>query len=422
MNTRALVPFARVAGLSPLTSISTSTGLLSGLCQRGAIIASLNHRAFSSRAEARTPLRTCVDCRDTVGILGTKFVVVGKKQQQQIRMTSKITEWVKPDDKSGEFKRQSSVFRDFISAEPGARFPPEKGRYHLYVSYACPWACRTLVARKLKGLEDFISYSVVHWRMGEKGWRFPTPEDKDAAGENVIRDPLPGHEKFTHLRDLYFSADANYSGRFTVPALWDKKTGTIVSNESSEILRMLGHVFDDQLAPEFRDVDLYPRDLRAEIDKAGDWTYDLINNGVYKSGFATTQEAYERNVTALFGALDRAEKHLAEGKGPYYFGDRITETDIRLYNTIIRFDPVYVQHFKCNIRDIRSGYPHLHKWLRNLYWNHPAFKDSTNFLHIKNHYTRSHTQINPHSITPVGPVPDILPLDEEVPAVKAALR
>lgn len=336
-------------------------------------------------------------------------------------MASKITEWVKPGDSSGEFKRQTSSFREWISSEPGARFPPEKGRYHLYISYACPWANRTLIARKLKGLEDFITFSSVHWHMGEKGWRFPTAEDTDAAGENVTPDPVPGHEKYTHLRDLYFAADPQYAGRFTVPVLFDKKTDAIVNNESSEILRMLGTAFNDQLPEKYAKVDLYPEALRQQIEDAFAWTYDGINNGVYKSGFATTQAAYERNVTALFEALDRAEKHLAETGGPFFFGDNLTEVDVRLFPTLIRFDPVYVQHFKCNIRDIRSGYPHLHNYTRNLYWKHPAFKDTTNFLHIKNHYTRSHTQINPHSITPLGPLPDVLPLDEEVEAVKAAV-
>lgn len=332
---------------------------------------------------------------------------------------NKITEWVKPGDKSGEFKRQVSSFRDWISTEPGAKFPPEKGRYHLYISYACPWACRALIARSLKGLEDFISFSVVHWHMAEKGWRFPTSEDTDAEGENVIPDPVPGHEKYTHLRDIYFGVDPDYSGRFTVPVLYDKVQQTIVNNESSEILRMLGTVFNDQLPADKAAIDLYPETLRKDIDEVGEWTYDQINNGVYKSGFATTQEAYEKNVVKLFEALDRVEEHLKNGKGPYYFGDVLTETDVRVFCTIIRFDPVYVQHFKCNIRDIRSGYPAIHKWMRNLYWNNPAFKDTTNFLHIKNHYTKSHTQINPFSIAPVGPLPDILPLDEEVPVVKA---
>lgn len=244
---------------------------------------------------------------------------------------SKITEWVKPGDSSGEFKRQSSVFRDWISKEPGAKFPAEKGRYHLYISYACPWANRTLIARKLKGLEDFISFSSVHWHMGEKGWRFPTAEDTDAEGENVVPDPVSGHEKYTHLRDLYFGVNPNYSGRFTVPVLFDKKANTIVNNESSEILRMLGHIFDDQLPEKYAKVDLYPENLRGQIEEAHEWTYDKINNGVYKSGFATTQAAYEKNVTALFEALDKAEKHLAETDGPYFFGNTLTEVDVRLW-------------------------------------------------------------------------------------------
>lgn len=338
--------------------------------------------------------------------------------QTRMSTTGKVTDWVDPADKSGEFKRQVSSFRDWISSEHGAKFPAEKGRYHLYISYACPWATRAIIARKLKGLEDFITVSSVHWHLGEKGWRFATADDKDAEGENVIPDPL--HEDFTHLRQIYFESDSDYSGRFTVPVLYDKVQKRIVNNESSEILRMLGTVFDDHLDDQHRGVVLYPEALRKQIDEANEWHYDLINNGVYKSGFATTQEAYERNVHALFGALDKAEAHLAAGEGPYYFGKELTETDVRLFVTIIRFDPVYVQHFKCNIKDIRSGYPHLHSWMRNLYWNHPAFKDTTNFLHIKNHYTRSHKQINPFSITPVGPLPDILPLGEEVPALKQA--
>ncbi|KAL1866589.1 hypothetical protein VTK73DRAFT_4670 [Phialemonium thermophilum] len=334
-----------------------------------------------------------------------------------------IADWVKPGDTSGEFKRQQSSFRNWVSREKGAQFPAEKGRYHLYVSYACPWATRTLIARKMKGLEDIITMSSVHWLLGQKGWRFPTPEDDDAPGEAVIPDPVPGHEKFTHLRDIYFQSNPDYAGRFTVPVLYDKIQQVIVNNESSEILRMFGTEFDDIIEEKYRTVVLYPKELQQQIDEAHEWQYDKINNGVYKSGFATTQEAYERNVLALFEALDKAEAHLAAQKdGPYWFGRNITEVDIRLYVTIIRFDPVYVQHFKCNIRDIRSGYPALHRWLRNLYWNVPAFKDTTNFLHIKNHYTKSHPQINPKGITPVGPLPDILGLDEEVTAVAAAAK
>ncbi|KAM0337450.1 hypothetical protein ACHAPQ_003126 [Fusarium lateritium] len=338
--------------------------------------------------------------------------------QIQASSGSKVTDWVKPGDNSGEFKRQVSSFRDSISRDVNAKYPAEKGRYHLYISYACPWACRTLIARKLKGLEDFISYSVVHWHLGEGGWRFVT-KDEDVPGENVVPDPIKGHEGFTHLKDIYFESEKNYEGRYTVPVLFDKKTNRIVSNESSEILRMLGTEFDDLLDEKYKSIQLYPEDLQRQIDEAHEWQYNEINNGVYKSGFATTSEAYERNVITLFEALDRAEKHLSEQKdGPYWFGNKLTEVDIRLYVTIIRFDPVYVQHFKCNIRDIRSGYPALHRWMRNLYWNEPAFKETTEFEHIKWHYTRSHTQLNPPSITPVGPLPHILPLEEEVAAVK----
>ncbi|KAI9821662.1 MAG: S-glutathionyl-(chloro)hydroquinone reductase [Pycnora praestabilis] len=302
----------------------------------------------------------------------------------------KITDFVDPNDKSGEFKRGQSQFRNHISKKPGAEFPPEKGRYHLYVSYACPW-----------------------------GWRFVTPEES-LPGENVTPDPL--HSDFTHLRDIYFEVDAEYKGRFTVPTLYDKKQGKIVSNESSEIIRMLYTEFDDVLPEKYKNVDLLPEKLKSDIEGTNDWTYNDINNGVYKSGFATTQEAYEKNVTTLFKSLDRAEAHLASSSGPYYYGSHITEADVRLFTTIIRFDPVYVQHFKCNLRDIRSGYPALHKWLRKLYWDEPAFGETTQFEHIKRHYTRSHRQINPYSITPVGPVPDILPKDEEVPAAAAALE
>jgi putative glutathione S-transferase len=245
--------------------------------------------------------------------------------------------------------------------------------------------------RKLKGLEDIISFSSVHWEMLEKGWRFATPDEK-LPGENTIPDPL--HEGFTHLRQIYFEQNPNYPGRFTVPTLYDKKTNRIVNNESSEIIRMFYTAFDDIIDEKYKAIDLLPKDLESKIDEVNDWTYNDINNGVYKSGFASTQDAYERAVTQLFKSLDRVEEHLSSSPGPYYWGDKITETDVRLYTTIIRFDPVYVQHFKCNIRDIRSGYPAIHRWVRNLYWGSPAFGETTEFEHIKKHYTKSHKQIN----------------------------
>jgi glutathionyl-hydroquinone reductase len=253
------------------------------------------------------------------------------------------------------------------------------------------------------------------------GWRFATPDEK-LPGENVTPDPL--HDGFTHLRDIYFSVNPNYTGRFTVPTLYDKIQHKIVSNESSEIIRMFYHSFDHLLPKEKASIDLFPENLQKETEAINEWTYPDINNGVYRSGFATSQDAYERAVTQLFASLDRTEQNLADSfsKGnKYYLSSTPTEADVRLFTTIIRFDPVYVQHFKCNIRDIRSGYPNIHRWVRELYWGEykEAFGGTTEFEHIKRHYTRSHMQINPHSITPVGPLPDILTLDEEVNAVKA---
>lgn len=332
---------------------------------------------------------------------------------------SNILNWVSPNDKSGEFKRKPSVFRNFISSEAGAEFPAEKDRYHLYVSYACPWAHRALIVRKLKGLEDIISFTSVHWSMLEKGWRFATSDEK-IPGASTTPDPL--HPSFTHLRDIYFESNPDYDGRFTVPTLYDKKASKIVNNESSEIIRMFYHAFDHLLDEEHAKLDLFPEKLQKTIEEANEWTYNDINNGVYKSGFATTQEAYESNVKTLFKSLDRAEAELAQSPGPFYHGANVTEADVRLYTTIVRFDAVYVQHFKTNLRDIRSGYPALHKWLRHCYWNVPAFGETTQFEHIKKHYTKSHKQINQFSITPLGPVPDILPLDEEVAAAKAASK
>jgi putative glutathione S-transferase len=255
--------------------------------------------------------------------------------------------------------------------------------------------------RKLKGLDDLIPVTVVSPRMGQHGWPFASVD----AFPDSDEDPLYHSE---HVKDLYFKADPNYGGRFSVPVLWDKKNETIVNNESSEIIRVFNTAFNHLLPADKAALDFYPEVLRQEIDALNDWIYSDINNGVYKTGIATTQEAYEKAVKDVFNALDRVEK-LLEGK-EYLVGNKLTEADIRLWVTIIRFDPVYFGHFKCNIRDIRHGYPAIHKWMQKLYWNNEAFKASTNFEHIKTHYYWSHIPINPKRIVPVGPIPNVLPL------------
>ncbi|KAF8483816.1 glutathione S-transferase [Russula ochroleuca] len=297
-------------------------------------------------------------------------------------------------DPQGAFKRAASSFRNFV--QPGGQFPPEKDRYHLYVSYACPWATRALIMRKLKGLEDIIPFTVVSPQMGTDGWPFASADPFPGADVDPLYDSK-------HVKDLYLRADPNYSGRFTVPVLWDKKQHTIVNNESSEIIRIFNSEFD-ALVPEERKakLNLYPAELRGEIDGLNEWVYDQINNGVYRAGFATTPEAYRGAVVPLFEALDRVEALLKDKT--YLVGGRLTEADIRLFVTIIRFDPAYVGHFKCNIRTIRGGYPNIH--LQN-----DAFKSTTNFEHIKTHYYWSHPHVNPTRIVPVGPLPPIEPLE-----------
>ncbi|KAL4079572.1 glutathione S-transferase [Scleroderma citrinum] len=300
----------------------------------------------------------------------------------------------------GSFKRAPSVFRNWIQPR-GGQFPAERDRYHLYVSYACPWATRTLITRKLKGLEDIIPVTVVSPRMGENGWPFANAD----AFPGADVDPVYNSQ---HIKDLYFKADPNFSGRFTVPVLWDKKQHTVVNNESSEIIRIFNTAFNDLLPPEKAAVDIYPEELRQEIDELNSWVYDTVNNGVYKAGFAVSQEAYEKAVYPVFESLDRLEEML-KGKD-YLIGDRLTEADIRLFVTIVRFDPVYVGHFKCNLRDIRHGYPALNRWMKKLYWTNPAFQSSTNFQHIKVHYYWSQTKVNPTRVVAVGPTPDIEPM------------
>jgi glutathionyl-hydroquinone reductase len=258
------------------------------------------------------------------------------------------------------------------------------------VSLACPWAHRTLIMRRLKRLETMIGVSVVHWRMMEHGWTF---ED----GPGVIQDPIHGAR---YMHQVYTAAKPDYSGRVTVPVLWDKAKGAIVSNESAEIIRMMNSGFDGVGA---KPGDYYPEDLRPEIDGLNARIYDHINNGVYKAGFATTQQAYEEAVRPLFEALDTLDERLSSRR--YLCGDRLTEADIRLFTTLVRFDPVYVGHFKCNLRRI-ADYTNLSGYLRDLYQT-DGIAETVNMVHIKGHYYESHKTINPTGIVPVGPLLDL---------------
>lgn len=310
----------------------------------------------------------------------------------------------------GAFKRQESAFRNWVTKDgaPGPSgeggFEAEAGRYHLYVSLACPWAHRTLIFRKLKGLEDKISLSVVDPLMLEEGW---TLRD---AGEDGATVPDFVNRK-TRLYEIYLLADPNYTGRATVPVLWDRKRNTIVSNESAEIIRMLNAAFDG-IEGVNAELDFYPEELRGEIDAINASVYERVNNGVYKAGFATEQPVYQREVMALFEELDRLEDILS--RRPYLAGSRITEADWRLFTTLVRFDVVYHGHFKCNLRRI-FDYPNLWNYLRELY-QVPGVSETVNFSHIKRHYYGSHKTINPNGIVPAGPL-----LDFEAPHDRAAL-
>jgi glutathionyl-hydroquinone reductase len=297
---------------------------------------------------------------------------------------------------SGAFERKASAFRNFVTADgsPGPTgeggFPAEAGRYHLYVSLACPWAHRTLILRQRKALTGVVSLSVVNWHMGANGWTF-------APGQGVIPDAV-NHTRY--LYQIYLAADPDYGGRATVPILWDKERRTIVSNESAEILRMFDGAFDGVGA----EGDTHrPAELADEIDAVNARVYDTVNNGVYKAGFATRQDAYEEAVAALFDSLDWLEARL-EGRS-FLVGDRLTEADVRLYTTLVRFDAVYHGHFKCNVRRI-VDYPNLWRYLRELYAT-DGFGSTSDFFHIKQHYYGSHVQLNPSRIVPVGPEIDL---------------
>lgn len=300
-------------------------------------------------------------------------------------------EWYDTKSAGGKFERKDSAFRDFVRADGTTRFAPESGRYHLYISLACPWAHRTLIFRKLKGLEDAISLSIVDPYMGENGWEFGSSPDS-------IADSVNGAKK---LHEIYTKADPQYSGRVTVPVLWDRKLETIVSNESAEIIRMFNAEFDS--IAEGPGFDYYPETLRTEIDAMNAFVYASINNGVYRCGFATTQAAYEEAFADLFTALEQLEELL--GQQRYLVGDQITEADWRLFTTLVRFDAVYVGHFKCNLQRI-ADMPNLHGYLRELY-QVPGVAETVNLTHIKRHYYESHGTINPTGVVPVGPQLDL---------------
>jgi glutathionyl-hydroquinone reductase len=296
---------------------------------------------------------------------------------------------------TGRFERADSAFRNWVTPDgkPGPTgsdgFSAAAGRYHLYVSLACPWAHRTLIMRALKGLEQTIPVSVTNWLMAEQGWTF-------SPGEGVIPDPLFNSR---YLHEIYTRADAHYSGHATVPVLWDQHTQTIVNNESSEIIRMFNSAFDTVGA---RAGNYYPRDRRDEIDELNTRIYATVNNGVYKAGFATTQAAYEEAVAPLFETLDWLEERLSQSR--FLCDDTLTEADIRLFTTLVRFDPVYNGHFKCNIRRV-IDYKNLWAYTRDIY-QIPGVAPTVNFVHIKRHYYQSHKRINPTGVVPVGPVLD----------------
>lgn len=303
-----------------------------------------------------------------------------------------VDQWYDTKSTGGNFVRTVTQFRNWITPDGQAGptgtggFKAESGRYHLYISLACPWASRTLIMRALKGLEEHISLSIVHPLMLENGWTF-----QDGSG--VIADPIFNSD---YLYQVYLQADPNYTGRVTVPVLWDKKTNTIVNNESAEIMRMFNSAFNE-LTGNYDDY--FPENLQDDIDALNDFVYPNINNGVYKAGFSTNQAVYEKEVTALFDALDKLENLLE--KQDYLVGNQLTEADIRLFTTLVRFDSVYFGHFKCNIRQL-VDYPKLWNYTKRIY-NLPGIAETVDFDHIKQHYYGSHKTINPTGIVPVGP-------------------
>ncbi len=315
-------------------------------------------------------------------------------------------EWYDTKSTKGHFKRWDSVFRNWVTADgeagPTGRggFKAEAGRYHLYISYACPWAHRTLIFRTLKGLEDMIDVSAVHWIMAENGWTFE-------AGDGVIPDPIL-NARFMH--QIYTAAEPTYSGRVTVPVLWDKRTATIVSNESSEIIEMFNSAFDGVGA---KPGNYFPAHLGDEMAAVNQRIYDTLNNGVYKAGFATTEDAYLAAVEPLFETMDWLEQRLSKQR--YLVGDQPTAADWRAFPTLYRFDAIYNSHFKCSRRRL-IDYPNLWAYTRDLY-QHPGIADTVNMEHARRHYFESHRSINPHGIVPVMPAG----VDFSAPHDRAAL-
>src|SRR3989440_853339 len=300
---------------------------------------------------------------------------------------------------SGEFQRKEDTFREWITNDGSTPYAPAADRYHFYVSLACPWASRTVIFRKLKGLEEAVGMTIVDPIRDEKGWAFRDPSGKIPPGAPFeSTDPVNG---FQFLSEAYSATDPDYDERVTVPVLWDKKTHRIVNNCEDDICRMFNNVFNDFARN--RDLDFFPKEIEADHAKLSSFLYDNVNNGVYRAGFATRQRPYEIACRRVFEALDQLEERLAKNR--YLFGNRIVEADWRLFCTLVRFDVVYYGHFKCNLRRI-VDYPNLQGYLMDLY-QEPGITDTVNFDHIKRHYYMTHTQINPTRIVPIGPVLDL---------------
>ena len=306
-------------------------------------------------------------------------------------MTKVSSNWKSSIKADGNYRRKASQFRQWLTADGSTGFKAESGRYHLYVSLACPWAHRTLVFRTLKGLTEHISVSVVHPDMHDKGWSFQHDEIS-AAEYQTTGDSLYGNE---YMLAIYLKSASSYQGNVTVPVLWDKKSQRIVSNESADIIRMFNSEFNHLTG---NTVDFYPEHLQHSIDEVNEWVYHDINNGVYKTGFATSQSAYEENAEKLFKALEKADDILSEKR--YLTGHEITEADWRLWTTLVRFDSVYHTHFKCNLR-LLAEFKHLYHFMLELY-QMPEIASTVNHAHIKRHYYASHLAINPYGIVPLG--------------------